>query len=642
MLLMGESINGTRKQVAEAIQARDAEFIKTLAKDQIDAGAGLLDVNGGVAGGDEVADLLWLIEIVMGVTDMQLMVDSANPKALDAGVQAIIDKGGKVPFINSISGEQPRIDAVMPLVEKHKCPVVGLCLSDEGIPPTAEDRFAVAKQIFDLCTGAGLPAEDLWIDPLVMAVSADPCAPGVTMETLKLVKDRLPSRTTGGLSNVSFGLPNRAPAQPHLRGHVRRPRPRRPDRRRAQQADDGHHQVHRGAARRGQLLRLVPQGAPRRHPGVAAGRDRAGRCRLRDLGVAVGRLPAGPLNAITDVPGVRVGHCTVSWGGPELPHGSGPARTGVTAIFPHGGDLWHERVVAGALAANGVGEIIGISAVREWGLIETPILLTNSQSAGAVYDATVRWIMEREPLAGVEDAVMPVVGECDDGFLNDLRGMHVREEHVRAALDGAAAGPVAEGCVGAGTGMSCYDFKAGIGTSSRLVTAHGRPWTVGVLALTNFGVRHRLSVDGVPVGREITDLMPLENREGSCIVVLATDAPLSARQCERLAKRCALGLAATGSYASDGSGEIMLAFTTAHRVPRVVRRAAGAHHASPTTRCTELFEAAVDATAESVCNALTAATTTVGRDGNTAYALPLDRLVGVLRRAGREARLPGA
>jgi D-aminopeptidase len=365
------------------------------------------------------------------------------------------------------------------------------------------------------------------------------------------------------------------------------------------------------------------------------------RCRLRDLGVAVGRLPAGPLNAITDVPGVRVGHCTVSWGGPELPHGSGPARTGVTAVFPHTGDLWHERVVAGAHAANGVGEIIGISAVREWGLVETPILLTNSQSAGAVYDATVRWLMEREPLAGVEDAVMPVVGECDDGFLNDLRGLHVREEHVRAALDSATSGPVAEGCVGAGTGMSCYDFKAGIGTSSRLVSAHGRPWTVGVLALTNFGVRHRLSIDGVPVGRDIADLMPLENREGSCIVVLATDAPLSSRQCGRLAKRCALGLAATGSYASDGSGEIMLAFTTAHRVPRtsaeplVIASVAN-------DQMTELFEAAVDATAESVCNALTAATTTEGRDGNTAYALPIDRLVDALRRAGREARLPGA
>jgi D-aminopeptidase len=365
------------------------------------------------------------------------------------------------------------------------------------------------------------------------------------------------------------------------------------------------------------------------------------RCRLRDLGVAVGRLPAGPLNAITDVPDVRVGHCTVSWGGPELPHGSGPARTGVTAIFPHGGDLWRGRVIAGAHAANGVGEIIGISAVREWGLIETPILLTNSQSAGAVYDAAIRWLMEREPLAGVEDAVMPVVGECDDGFLNDLRGLHVHEEHVRAALDGAEAGPVAEGCVGAGAGMTCYDFKAGIGTSSRLVTAHGRTWTVGVLALTNFGVRHRLSIDGVPVGREITDLMPVENREGSCIVVLATDAPLSARQCERMAGRCSLGLAATGSYASDGSGEIMLAFSTAHRVPRVCAEPLTLTSVS-NDQMSELFEAAVDATAESVCNALTAATTTVGRGGNIAYALPLDRLVGVLRRAGREARLPGA
>jgi 5-methyltetrahydrofolate--homocysteine methyltransferase len=209
MLLMGESINGTRKQVAEAIQARDAEFIKTLAQDQIDAGANVLDVNGGVAGGNEVDDLTWLIDIVMGITDMQLMVDSASPTALEAGVQAIIDKGGKVPFINSISGEQPRIDAVLPLIEKHKCPVVGLCLSNDGIPPTAEDRFAVAKDIYDMCTGAGLPAEDLWIDPLVLAVSADPCAPGITMDTLKMVKERLDCKTTGGLSNVSFGLPNR-------------------------------------------------------------------------------------------------------------------------------------------------------------------------------------------------------------------------------------------------------------------------------------------------------------------------------------------------------------------------------------------------------------------------------------------------
>jgi D-aminopeptidase len=364
------------------------------------------------------------------------------------------------------------------------------------------------------------------------------------------------------------------------------------------------------------------------------------RCRLRDLGVAVGRLPTGALNAVTDVPGVRVGHCTVSWGGPELPSGSGPARTGVTAIFPHADDLWHGRVVAGAHVANGVGELIGISAVREWGLVETPILLTNSQSAGAVYDAAVRWIMGRQPGAGLEDAVMPVVGECDDGFLNDLRGMHVGAEHVHAALDGAAGGPVAEGCVGAGTGMSCFDFKAGIGTSSRVVTAHGRRCTVGVLALTNFGVRHRLSVDGAPVGREITDLMPKEGREGSCIVVLATDAPLTARQCARMAARCSLGLAATGSYASDGSGEIMLAFSTAQRIPRTSPEPLTLVSVS-NDEMGELFEGAVDATAESVHNSLTAAVTTVGRDGNVAYEVPLDRLVQALRRAGRDARLPG-
>jgi D-aminopeptidase len=352
------------------------------------------------------------------------------------------------------------------------------------------------------------------------------------------------------------------------------------------------------------------------------------RPRARELGIAPGTLPAGPLNAITDVPGVRVGHCTVSWGGPELPSGSGPARTGVTAIFPHDGDLWRERVVAGAFAANGVGEVIGISAIREWGLIETPVMLTNSQSAGAVYDATVRWMMDRDPGVGIEDAAMPVVGECDDGFLNDLRGMHVHEEHVRQALDSAAAGPVAEGCVGAGTGMTCFDFKGGIGTSSRLVSAHGLPFTVGVLALTNFGERRRLSVDGVPVGSAITDLLPLEHREGSCIVVLATDAPLTARQCERLAKRCALGLAVTGSVAGDGSGEIMVAFSTAQRVPRA--SAALLQFTSVSNdHMGGLFEAAVDATAESVLNSLCAARTTVGRAGNVVYELPLDRLAAV-------------
>jgi D-aminopeptidase len=367
-----------------------------------------------------------------------------------------------------------------------------------------------------------------------------------------------------------------------------------------------------------------------------AGRARP---RARDLGIAIGELPTGPLNALTDVPGVLVGHCTISWGGPELPRGSGPARTGVTAIFPHGDGVWDQRVIAGAFAANGVGEIVGISAIREWGLLETPVMLTNSQSVGAVYDATARWLMERFPMAGIEDAVMPAVGECDDSFLNDMRGMHVKEDHVRAALDAAAGGPVAEGCVGAGTGMTCYDFKGGIGTSSRVVRAHERDYTVGVLAMTNFGVRRRLVVDGVPVGREIPDLMPVESTEGSCIVVLATDAPLTSRQCERMAKRCSLGLAVTGSYASDGSGEIMLAFSTAKRVPRVNADLLSLETVA-NDQLAGLFEGAVDATAEAVVNSLCAAETTVGRDGNLAHELPLDRLVAAMNKYGRPARLP--
>jgi cobalamin-dependent methionine synthase I len=210
MLLVGESINGTRKQVAEAIQARDAEFVKQLALDQVEAGASILDVNGGVAGGNEVDDLVWLVETVRGVTETQLMIDSANAAALEVGVAAAIKDGGTVPHINSICGEAARIDAVLPLVEKHGCPVVALCLDDEGIPATAEGRFEVAKRLFDLLSKAGLPAGDMWFDPLVMTVSADPASGTVTMQTLKLIKERLPGvKTTGGLSNVSFGLPNR-------------------------------------------------------------------------------------------------------------------------------------------------------------------------------------------------------------------------------------------------------------------------------------------------------------------------------------------------------------------------------------------------------------------------------------------------
>ena len=356
--------------------------------------------------------------------------------------------------------------------------------------------------------------------------------------------------------------------------------------------------------------------------------------RARSLGISIGALPPGRHNAITDVPGVLVGHCTVSWGAPELPPGSGPARTGVTAILPHGGDLFHGKVRAGVFAANGVGEVVGSTAIREWGVIETPVLLTNSQSVGLAYDATVRWMMERDARVGLEDVAMPVIGECDDSMLNDARGMHVYEEHVHAALNTASSGPVAEGCVGAGMGMTCYDFKGGVGTSSRVVELYGAAYTLGVLAVTNFGSRERLTIDGVPVGREIGDLMPVEHREGSCIVVLATDAPLSSRQCERVAKRCALGLAVTGSYAADTSGEIALAFSTAARLPRVTSAPLD-HVRVGDDVIGGLFEAAVDATAEAVVDSLCMATTTVGRGGCRVSALPLDRLAEVMVRYGR-------
>ena len=281
--------------------------------------------------------------------------------------------------------------------------------------------------------------------------------------------------------------------------------------------------------------------------------------RAGGLGVRVGRLPPGPLNAITDVAGVRVGHASVV----REPDGAPNAvRTGVTAIFPHEDDPWRERVYVGAHVLNGYGEMIGINQIREWGLLMSPIVLTSSLAIGRAYDATVRWIATRDPVAAEE--VMPVVSECDDGFLNDPLSFPLVDEDVTAALDAAAPGPVAEGNVGAGVGMQCFDFKGGIGTASR-TTPEGR--TVGALVLTNFGDRADLRIDGVPVGAAISDLMPVDHSEGSCVVVLATDAPLLPHQLRRLAVRGGMGLARTGSYASNGSGEQMIAFSTANRIP---------------------------------------------------------------------------
>jgi D-aminopeptidase len=357
--------------------------------------------------------------------------------------------------------------------------------------------------------------------------------------------------------------------------------------------------------------------------------------RARDFGVRIGRLQPGPGNAITDVAGVRVGHRTIVRGEDGDAHA---VRTGVTAIFPHEGRPWDAPVYAGTHILNGYGELIGINQITEWGILTSPVVLTSSMQIGKAYDATVRWMAGLDH--GAAEVVMPVVTECDDSFLSDILSFPLSDEDVAAALDTAATGPVPEGAVGAGTGMQCFDFKGGIGTSSRIVEG----WTVGVLAMTNHGDRSGLRIDGVPVGEGIPDLMPVEHSEGSCVVVLATDAPMLPHQLRRLAQRAGMGLARGGSYASNGSGEQMLAFSTANRIPTsspdtvVDVRAVLDGSSSAPWLLSSLFEAAVDATEEAVVNALFAAETMIGRAGNTLHAMPIDRALELLGRAGRLPR----
>ena len=355
------------------------------------------------------------------------------------------------------------------------------------------------------------------------------------------------------------------------------------------------------------------------------------RRRARDLGVRCGELTPGPLNAITDVADVHVGHATIVRGEGPLVVGQGPVRTGVTAILPHGGDMFAEKVPAAAEVFNGFGKSIGLVQIAELGQLETPILLTNTLSVGRVADALVGYMIARHPAIGVTTGtVNPVVCECNDGWLNDIGGRHVGEADVRAALASAASGPVPEGNLGAGTGMTCYGFAGGIGTASRrLVAAHGG-YTVGALVLANFGRRADLTIAGVPVGRALAqrDSAPPAREQGSVIVVLATDAPLDARQLGRLCRRVPLGLARTGTHGGHGSGDLAIAFSTADRIP---------HAATPLTRAVTvlneqsaaldmLFRAVVETTEEAVINALCMARPLTGRDGHHREALPLDEL----------------
>ena len=365
--------------------------------------------------------------------------------------------------------------------------------------------------------------------------------------------------------------------------------------------------------------------------------------RARDLGIVIGDLPPGPRNAITDVPGVRVGHTTLISGEGPLEVGRGPVRTGVTVIVPHDGPSG-EAAYAGSHILNGNGEVTGLAWIAESGLLTTPIGLTNTNSVGVVRDALIAAHVEAHPDEPLYWS-LPVVGETWDGYLNDVRGQHVQPEHVRAALENAGA-EVAEGNVGGGTGMKAFGFKAGIGTASRVAPAAAGGHTVGVLVQANHGRRARLRIDGVPVGREIgTDVVPWPGTDrdaggaGSIIGIVATDAPLLPHQCRRLAQRASLGVAMMGAAGENDSGDFFLAFATGNRglagdeedglAPARGLSALNDEHID------ELFYAVIEATEEAVVNALLAAQTMTGRDGITAHAIPHDLLISVMDRYGR-------
>ncbi len=347
--------------------------------------------------------------------------------------------------------------------------------------------------------------------------------------------------------------------------------------------------------------------------------------RPRALGVPFGVMPAGQLNAITDVKGVAVGHLTLIEGD--------SVRTGVTTILPHAGDLYRAKVPAAIHLGNGYGKLAGYSQVRELGELETPIVLTNTLSVPTGMNALISACLERTGNETV-GSVNAVVGETNDGFLNDIRGRHVTEAHVRTALVSADTGVVAEGNVGAGTGTSCFGWKGGIGTASRLLPESLGGYTVGVLVQTNFG--GVLQIAGVPVGQELGQYYfrnQLESHaDGSCMIVVATDAPLGPRNLERLAKRAMLGLARTGGIASNGSGDYVIAFSTTNQITGGERVRKVSELAN--SGVSPLFLAAIEATEEAIINSLFAAETMTGREGNTREALPKKQVLKLLRERG--------
>ncbi|MFV0253148.1 MAG: P1 family peptidase [Beutenbergiaceae bacterium] len=372
--------------------------------------------------------------------------------------------------------------------------------------------------------------------------------------------------------------------------------------------------------------------------------------RARDLAIAIGDFPPGPLNAITDVSGVAVGHSTLISGEGALRMGSGPVRTGVTVVMPHE-RIWDQPVFAGPHRLNGSGELTGLEWIRESGQLTSPIGLTNTHSVGVVRDALVR---EQVTARGTDELYwcLPVVGETYDGLLNDINGHHVTADHVREALANATTGPVAEGNVGGGTGMMCHEFKGGIGTSSRVLQrADGTAYTVGVLVQANYGRRSRLRINGIPVGEIIgPDVVPVpealqmsEPGSGSIIVIVATDAPLLPHQCKRLAQRAGIAIGRMGGTGEQYSGDLFLAFSTANRgklppygCDPVVETSEDeiSLRMVPNEALSNLFEMVIDATEESIVNALVAAETMTGADGATVHAVGHDLLRSAMTATG--------
>jgi len=358
---------------------------------------------------------------------------------------------------------------------------------------------------------------------------------------------------------------------------------------------------------------------------------------ISDFGITIGRFPSGEFNGITDIRGVRVGQVTHNYDNEDT-----SVRTGVTAILPATGDIYEKHLVAGGFVLNGIGEMTGLTQVLEWGWLETPILLTNTLSVGDVHSGVVSYMQKKYSLGIESDVIIPVIGETDDSFLNDVRIRSNTREDVYKAITAARSGPVEQGSVGAGTGMTTFDFSGGIGTSSRVLPQELGGFTIGVLVLSNFGKMRNLTIEGMKVGKFLDPMFPEEGRReysyGSVIVVAATDAPLMSGQLSRIAKRAALGLGRTGSYAASTSGEIIIAFSTGNRLHRregnrgkyLTMRFISDVHINP------LYEAVIEATEEAVLNAMFHSTGMTGRQGNHSPAIPKEVVRDMLLTSSRE------